>query len=112
MFSPDDTMQRYNDKARSFSWAKSCCKTLSLLLVLFSYPATAGVGAVIKTSALLPKIDDAPSVYHTLTTQCPYPGTSNVALIMASTNGSLEHAAINNLKNCLDPPSLKWTAEI
>ena len=112
MFSPDNTMQRHDGKGRSCAWAKSCCRTLSLLLVLFSCPATAGIGATVKITAILPETNEAPSVYHTLTTQCPYPGTSNVALIMASTNGSLAQAAVNSLKNCLEPPGLTWTAEI
>jgi len=112
MFSTSDEMQPYHAKGRNSAWAKSSCRALSLLLMLFSYPAAAGVGATVKPSVPLPKIHYASSPYHTLTTQCPYPGTSNVTLIMASTTGSLGHTTVNNLKNCLEPQILHWTAEI
>ena len=83
-----------------------------LVVALLSDPTCVGVGAFVKVTAILPKYHEPLSVYHTLTTQCPYPGTANVNLIMASTNESLVRRGVNNLKNCLEPPSLRQTAEI
>jgi hypothetical protein len=112
MLSTLDTMQPCDEKIRTFTWAQVACKALPLLLALFSFPASAGTGATMKVIAILPPPTKAPSPYHTLTTQCPYPGSSSVNLIMASTNGSFDQKADNNLKNCLEPPNLEWTAEI
>jgi hypothetical protein len=112
MLSALDTMQRCDEKVQTFTWARAACKALPLLVALFSFPASVGIGETMKVIAILPPPTKAPSPYHTLTAQCPYPGSSSVNLIMASTKGSFEQKAINNLKNCLEPPNLQWTAEI
>ena len=112
MTSPLDTTHQCDENVRIFRWARAVCKILPLLLVLFSVPASTGTETVVRVTAILPAPDNAVSPYHTLTTQCPYPGSSNVSLIMASTNGSLEQRSINSLKNCLEPSKSQWTAEI
>lgn len=105
-------MQRWNEKVRTISEARAAFKAVPVLLALFSFPANAGIGATTKVIAILPPATKALPPYHTLTTQCPYPGSSSVNLIMASFKGSFEQKVVNNLKNCLEPPNLVWTAEI
>jgi len=112
MVSALDTTQRCDEKIRPFAWARAAFKAVPLLLALFTFPANAGIGATTKVIAILPPATKALSPYHTLTTQCPYPGSSSVNLIMASSKGSFEQKVVNNLKNCLEPPNLEWTAEI
>jgi hypothetical protein len=112
MFSPLNATRQCDEKVRIFRRARAACKTFPLLLALFSFPATAETGVAIRVTAILPTPKKASSPYHTLTTQCPYPGSSNVNLIMASMHGSLEQRAINSLKNCLEPSNSQWTAEI
>src|SRR5215467_6198216 len=112
MLSALDTMQRWNEKVRTISEARAAFKAVPLLLALFSFPANAGIGATTKVIAILPPPTKALSPYHTLTTQCPYSGSSSINLIMASFKGSFEQKVVNNLKNCLEPPNLVWTAEI
>jgi len=112
MLSTLDTMQRCDEKVRFFRRAWAASKTLPFLLALFSFPASAGTGIIVRVTAILPPPIKTLSSYHTLTTQCPYPGSSTVNLIMASTSGPFEQKAINNLKNCLEPSRSQWTAEI
>jgi hypothetical protein len=112
MLSTLDTMQRCDEKVRIFRRAWAASKIFPLLLALFSFPASAGTGTTVRVTAILPPPNKASSPYHTLTTQCHYPGSSAVNLIMASTNGSFDQKAVNNLKNCLEPSNSQWTAEI
>src|SRR3989442_12431526 len=106
MFPTANKMRPKNNGSKRLVCAKTICSAFGMFLLLMA--STPG-NQIEQDKLLFTTIsnNDAPVVYHTLTTQCRYPGTANVTLMMASTNRSLRQRAVNNLKNCLEPTTLQ-----
>jgi hypothetical protein len=102
---------RTNDKSRRLFERRARLNLILCLPVVLLWSSDSeapGTPNTLSIAESRPKI----SRYRTQITECRYPGLGGVSIQLASMNNSWREEFSSTLKDCVNPRSFRWTAEI
>jgi hypothetical protein len=107
----DKTGQQTNEKQKRISNERRVPFLILLCFPVF-FSSSNSVIPVLMSAARIAESRPKNPRYSTRITECRYPDTPEVSIVLASMNPVPREEFSSNLKNCLDPRGFRWAAMI